>query len=655
MFSGYPGTSPASYNGDVSFLQRAAVRGDRSLHSHAGGPAGSSGATSDDEDALQEPFVRAPRGRRGSAGRQSLSYSIGSGSRLSPTRESAHSDEDDTDDGDAAHAHWRANNTALTIDPDAHAHAQATLGDEPSSLGVAQVALSKASAVPTVGGAPGAFGSTHLDNETTPLLPSARVPKRDTDRRKAYLHETKVLIGYSIPIAGTHYLEYSLLVVTVVSLGHLGTVELAAASISNMTSNVAALSIMQGFCTALDTLCPQAYTSKRKDTSLYALRTAFLLVLLAIPQTIFLWNAERVLLLLRQDPRVAEKAGLYLKVMSLGLPAYGGFECIRRWLQAQGLMVAPVITLAVAAPLNVILNYLLVWGPEPLRLGFIGAPIASALSMHCMFLTSIVYAVWFAPRDAWGGFSKDIFRNLGLNIKLGLAGTAMVASEWWCWEVVGLASSFLGPTALAAQSVLLTSASLFYQIPYSLSVAAAVRVGNLLGAQRPKTARVASRATMALAIVVAGVNSVLLIIFRHQWGSLFASEKDVVAAVASVLPLMATFQLTDALSGATGGLLRGAGKATLGAAINLTSYYVLGLPLGLGMAFLGPKLGLQGLWLGLTLALLATAVFSSYFVWVMNWEDEAKQALVRMGLFKGDEEGGPVLARNDEDSVVSTH
>ena len=38
------------------------------------------------------------------------------------------------------------------------------------------------------------------------------------------------------PTAGTHFLEYSLLVVTVVSLGHLGTVELAAASIANMAS-----------------------------------------------------------------------------------------------------------------------------------------------------------------------------------------------------------------------------------------------------------------------------------------------------------------------------------------------------------------------------------------------------------------------------------
>lgn len=72
--------------------------------------------------------------------------------------------------------------------------------------------------------------------------------------------------------------------------------------------------MIQGFCTALDTLLPQAYSSRPKDTSLYALRTFVLLMVLLIPQVIILWNAERLLLLLHQDPRVAERAGAYLRV-----------------------------------------------------------------------------------------------------------------------------------------------------------------------------------------------------------------------------------------------------------------------------------------------------------------------------------------------------
>ena len=66
----------------------------------------------------------------------------------------------------------------------------------------------------------------------------------------------------------------------------------------------------------------------------------------------------------------------------------------------------------------------------------------------------MVYSILYAPITAWGGFDKRMFSGLGLNLRLGLAGIAMVGSEWWCWEIVGLATSYLGPTALAAQSVL---------------------------------------------------------------------------------------------------------------------------------------------------------------------------------------------------------
>ena len=173
---------------------------------------------------------------------------------------------------------------------------------------------------------------------------------------------------------------------------------------------------------------------------------------------------------------IADPRSQYL---SFGLPGYAGFECIRRWLQAQGLMFAPTLALFVAAPLNVLLNWLFVWGPiDSIRLGFAGAPLSTAISMNVMFVVSLLYAVFRAPRTAWGGFSMAVFEDLDVNIKLGLAGYLLVGSEWLSWEAVGLASSFLGPNVLASQSVLLTSASLFYQIPFSLSVAAAVRIGS---------------------------------------------------------------------------------------------------------------------------------------------------------------------------------
>ncbi|GAA5877766.1 hypothetical protein JCM3774_000749 [Rhodotorula dairenensis] len=631
-------TSPASFSRETSFLQQAIARGDNSLHgTGATADATPGGALSSSGDDLDGPRGRAKRRSGSSTAR--LSFSAEGGGRLSPPQE-------DVDEEGAAEADELE--TAVSdqdqVDDEERDARGLLLPPGPGT----QVGRRRLSRAPP---------SYHPVTETTPLLGHSattdgitsaaeeeairQARKLDDDRRDAFLGEGKVLLKYTTPILFTHFLEYSLMATVVVSTGHLGETELAAASLSNLTNNVISISIIHGFCAALDTLCPQAYSSSRpKDTSLYAIRTYLICLVVAIPQCIFFYNAEWILRDgLRQDPAVAKFAAQYLRIMAFAIPGYAGFECIRRWLQAQGLMVAPVLALVVAAPINIALNYFLVVGPiDSIRLGFVGAPIASCVSINLMFLTMLLYSILRAPRDAWGGWTPNVLSGLGLNVKLGLAGVGMVGSEWWSWEIVGLATSFLGPTSLAAQSVLLTSASAFYQFQYALSVAAAVRIGNLLGAQKPHLARVASRLTIAIAIVCSGVNSILLLLLRNVWGTLFSSEPEIIKLVADVLPLVAAFQLWDGLSGAMGGVLRGAGKPVLGAIINTASYYVLGLPIGITVAFVGPKLGLNGLWLGLTIALTLTGLSSTYIVWFMDWEREAEQTRIRLGEAKRDEE-----------------
>lgn len=198
--------------------------------------------------------------------------------------------------------------------------------------------------------------------------------------------------------------------------------------------------MLQGFASALDALCPQAYASATPTlSSLYAQRTAFILVLLMIPQAILFWNAETIFRALHQDPAVSEKAALYLKTMSFALPSYAGFEVMRKWLQGQGRFFPATCIVCVVAPINVLLTYFLVLGPvAKLRFGFIGAPISTVISITLMFLFVTIYSVFFLPKDAWGGWTKSAFRGLGNNVKLGLAGTLMIGSEWWCWEIVSL-------------------------------------------------------------------------------------------------------------------------------------------------------------------------------------------------------------------------
>ncbi|KAG8732672.1 hypothetical protein FRC12_019173 [Ceratobasidium sp. 428] len=226
--------------------------------------------------------------------------------------------------------------------------------------------------------------------EAEPLLGGSTVPrideecdaKEEDDSEPSWaerIEEAKVLFKYTIPVFATHLLEYSLVIASVVSVGHLSTEGLAASTLGSMTASVSGLSIVQGFASALDSLLPQAWTSENpQNVGLWAQRETVVMMILCLP-ILCIWNgAESILLVLRQEPEIAHLAGLYLKWLSIGLPAYAFNSVTRRYFQAQGLMNVPSFIIVIVAPINAILNWVLVWGPQPIRLGQVGTR-----SPHC--------------------------------------------------------------------------------------------------------------------------------------------------------------------------------------------------------------------------------------------------------------------------------
>ncbi|KAF7979304.1 hypothetical protein HWV62_43024 [Athelia sp. TMB] len=477
--------------------------------------------------------------------------------------------------------------------------------------------------------------------ENTPLIPRIDEPtpgEDDDDKALAVMfwEEFRVLLKYTLPVFGTHVLEYSLVVASVVSIGHLSTAALAAATLGSMTASVSGLSIIQGFTSTLDTMLPSAWTSSRPElVGLWAQRMTVVMAVTLIPIFAIWFNAEPILLFLRQEPEVAALAGSYLRWLSIGLPAYA-FNCIsRRYFQCQGLFTVPTRIIIFVAPLNALLCWLLVWGPAPVKLGFIGAPIATAISFNLVALASFAYGVLFVPKTAWhplhkGGWRRSV-RGLGVLVQLGLSGVGQTASEWWSWELVGLAASLLGPVTLAAQSVLLVSASTTFQAPFAMGVAVSVRIGNLLGSSQPRRAGVAANTSILLACLIALLFSVLFMTFRRSWAHLFNDDPAVVALVSSVLPLVALFQIFDGVSAVTNGVLRARGKQFVGALLNLTAYYVIGIPFGVWLAFSqATRLELRGLWIGLTVSLVFTAAWGVYLCVTADWNKEVRKVMRRI-------------------------
>jgi MATE family multidrug resistance protein len=483
---------------------------------------------------------------------------------------------------------------------------------------------------PLLGGAAAATGPV-------PEQPSSPVSDDDLDEqwiqavaegriRTTWQREAKTLAEYSGPLVATFFLQYSINVASIFAVGRIGKLELGAVSLANMSAAITCLAPFQGLATSLDTLCAQAYGSGHKKlVGLQFQRMTYFLFILSVPVVIIWIFSEEILRKIVPEPESARLASLYLKVMIFSIPGFILFECGKRFTQAQGLFRATTYVLILAAPFNIFINWLLVW---KLELGFIGAPIAVAITDNLLPILLFLYVRFIDGRQCWGGFTKRAFTNWWVMIRLALPGMVMVEAEWLAFELMTLLSSRFGSEYLAAQSVLVTLATISYQIPFPVSIAASTRIANLIGAGLVDAAKVAAKVAFFMGCFIGVFNLTMYSSLRFYLPLLFTQDEEVISIVAHTLPIVAVTQVFDGLCAGAHGLLRGIGKQSIGGPANLFAYYVISLPISLGLAF-GLSMKLDGLWLGVTVGLISAALIEyTYLLWV-NWETAAVEAQSR--------------------------
>lgn len=183
-----------------------------------------------------------------------------------------------------------------------------------------------------------------------------------TGTATSWKNESRVLARYSSPLVVTYLLQYSFTFVTVVVAGKLGTSELAAASLASMTANVFALAVYEGLATSLDTLTSQAFGAGKKHlVGLHVQRMIALVLLASIPISVIFLCSPWLLAILVPEKKVAYLAGDFLRFYLIGMPGNAIFESLKRFTQAQGDFMGPMVTALVCAPLNLFWNWFLVF------------------------------------------------------------------------------------------------------------------------------------------------------------------------------------------------------------------------------------------------------------------------------------------------------
>jgi MATE family multidrug resistance protein len=321
---------------------------------------------------------------------------------------------------------------------------------------------------------------------------------------------------------------------------------------------------------------------------------------------------ERKLVLLAQT---------YLRYISFGAPGYIFFETGKRFLQAQHIFTAGQYSLFIVAPINVILNYLLVWDSR-IGLGFIGAPISTAISYWLMSFILLGYATFIDGKECWFGLKMKEsfnFREWGSMMSLALNGTAMLLSEFIAFEVLTLSASRFGTSSLAAQSITSTFATLSFQIPFAVSVAVSTQMANYIGAQNLKSAKTTLYVAKIFAFGLGLVNCVVLVVFGKQIATSFTDDVVVTDLAVVALRVLGINQLYDCPNILFAGCLRGQGRQQVGSILNLLAYYVIAVPLALILGFRF-QFGLLGLWCGLGVGIFTLAGSEYWFLRNSNWD-----------------------------------
>jgi MATE family multidrug resistance protein len=149
----------------------------------------------------------------------------------------------------------------------------------------------------------------------------------------------------------------------------------------------------------------------------------------------------------------------------------------------------------------------------------------------------------------------------------------------------------------------LNIAGFFFMIPFGLSSAAAVRVGQAMGRQDPAGVRLAGWSALGLAVSVGLVVAALFVVLPSLFMGVFTRDAAIVETGTLLLLICAAFQPFDALQAVSTGALRGLGDTRSPMIANLVGHWSIGLPVAYVSCFTRGW-GVVGLWTGLAVGLV---------------------------------------------------
>ncbi|MGE7979231.1 MATE family efflux transporter [Psychrobacillus sp. NPDC093200] len=320
---------------------------------------------------------------------------------------------------------------------------------------------------------------------------------------------------------------------------------------------------------------------------------------------------DPILNIIPLEANVREVARKYLLMMCIGLIPLFLYSVLRSFIDALGKTRVSMFVTLLSAPINIALNYVLIYGKFGLpALGGVGAGLASSLTYWLILFITIlivknnqpfadlrIFQCWTMP-----SLSKSkVLTKIGLPIGLSLF------AETTIFSAVTIMMSVYSTAVISAHQVAMNFTSLLYMIPLSIAMGVTILVGHEVGAKKYQDAKVYSWLGVCTAVAFSFVSVSILIIFREAIAGIYTNDSEVINLAVQFFFFAALFQLSDAIQAPVQGALRGYKDVTITFIMAIISYWVIGLPTGY---LLGTytSYGPFGYWIGLIVGLTIGAI-----------------------------------------------
>jgi len=405
-----------------------------------------------------------------------------------------------------------------------------------------------------------------------------------------------------------------------IMVGQLGTAELAAVSLGNSFVFIA-MSLGIGFSTAITPLVAESDGAKDTASGKSALKHGLVLcTVLGLALFFLILLCKPLMHHMKQPIEVVTLAMPYLDLVAFSLVPLIIFQALKQFSEGLSQTKYPMYVTVVANVINIVLNYLLIYGtfgfPE---MGIVGAAVGTLVSRVVMVI--LLWAI-FRYKDKFKAYVRDInFKVIEKSVLTKIINLGFPSALQMFFEVAIFTSAIwlsgvLGKNAQAANQIALNLSSMTFMVGMGLGVAAMIRVGNQKGLKDFNALRRIAMSIFLLTFILEVVFAILFLAFRDILPTIYLNNNDLINAAdntevifltGQLLLVAAFFQISDGLQVVVLGALRGFQDVKIPTLITFIAYWMIGFPVSFYLGLYTP-LESVGIWLGLLAGLTASAI-----------------------------------------------